>query len=474
MVVGSALAVTLLPAAPIDPRVEAALANGGQAAFWVMIRSKADMQPSSLPQSRGARSQAVIDRLQQAANQTQGNIRSWLSSQKVSYQSYWINNSLRVVGNENLMRALAARSDVVRIVSDAPLTLVDGTEPTIDEPVTVQATQWNLAMIGAPQVWQDYGVRGQGVVVATMDTGVQYDHPALIRQYRGALPDGTFDHNYNWYDPTGECPTGAPCDNHNHGTHVMGIILGETADGSVQIGVAPEAKWMAVKVCTGSGTCSREDVIAGAQWLLAPTDASGANPRPDLRPDIINNSWGAGDYTGDPAFFQPLVQAWVAAGIFPVAAQGNNVSGCGKAFYPGSYPETVAVGALTSTGEIASLSNRGPSPLDGTIKPDLVAPGISIYSSLKNSSYGMMSGTSMAAPHVTGAVALLWSIKPDYRGQVALTRTILGNSAPDVENLTCGGTSVDNNVYGMGRLNILAAIQMSDLKYHLILPWIMK
>ncbi|MEN6410569.1 MAG: S8 family serine peptidase, partial [Anaerolineaceae bacterium] len=277
------------------------------------------------------------------------------------------------------------------------------------------------------------------------------------------------------YDPTGEClPAGVPCDNHNHGTHVTGIMVGETADGSVQIGVAPEAKWIAVKACTGSGSCSRANVIAAAQWLLAPTDVNGNNPRPDLRPDIINNSWGTGNYADDPEFFRPLVQAWVAAGIFPVAAQGNLVSGCGHAFYPGLYPETMAVGSLTSAGLIAPTSNKGPSAVDGTIKPDIAAPGVGIYSSIKNSAYGTMSGTSMAAPHVSGAVALLWSYRPDLRGNITFTRTLLGNSAPDVEDLTCGGTAASNNVYGMGKLNIFDAVRLSELKYKIILILIMK
>src|SRR5206468_1046938 len=197
------------------------------------------------------------------------------------------------------------------------------------------------------------------IVVANIDTGVQFDHPALVRQYRGNNGDGTFDHNYNWFDPASVCgfPSVAPCDNVFHGTHTMGTMVGDDGAGN-QIGVAPAARWIAAKGCE-SDSCTVASLLAAGQWVLAPTDLNGQNPRPDLRPHIVNNSWGGG--SGDP-FFQSTVQAWVAAGMFPAFANGNNGQfGCGSASSPGDYPESYGVGAYDINNTIAFFSGRGPS-----------------------------------------------------------------------------------------------------------------
>ena len=129
-------------------------------------------------------------------------------------------------------------------------------------------------------------------MVANIDTGVQYNHPALVNQYRGNLGGASFDHNYNWFDPSSVCPSPVPCDNNNHGTHTMGTMVGDDG-GTNQIGVAPGARWIAAKGCE-TNNCSDAALLASAQWILAPTDLNGSNPRPDLRPDIVNNSWGGG------------------------------------------------------------------------------------------------------------------------------------------------------------------------------------
>ena len=134
--------------------------------------------------------------------------------------------------------------------------------------------------INAPQVWSDFNVRGEGIVVANIDTGVRYSHTALVRQYRGRDADGNFDHNYNWWDPLDECAGNDPCDTDSHGTHTMGTMVGDDGDpGTNQIGVAPHAKWIAAKGC-----CLDAALLSSAQWILAPTDLNGDNPRPDLRP----------------------------------------------------------------------------------------------------------------------------------------------------------------------------------------------
>ena len=175
-------------------------------------------------------------------------------------------------------------------------------------------------------MWSTFGDRGEGVVVANIDTGVAYTHPALVNQYRGNLGGGVFDHNYNWYDPSHVCgnPSLAPCDNNDHGTHTMGTMVGDDGAGN-QIGVAPGASWIAAKGCETS-SCSDDALLMSGQWVLAPTDLQGNNPRADLRPNIVNNSWGNSD--GSNLFYQATVQAWVASGIFPAFSNGNSGSSC--------------------------------------------------------------------------------------------------------------------------------------------------
>ena len=163
-----------------------------------------------------------------------------------------------------------------------------------------------------------YGVTGEGIVIANIDSGVQYDHPALVGNYRGNRGDGTFSHDYNWYDPTGSAPPASPCDNNGHGTHTMGTMVG--AGG---IGVAPGATWIAAKGCEGR-TCSDSFLLQAGQWVLAPTDHNGQNPRPDLSPDIVNNSWGGSD---DDSFYTDIIAAWNSAGIFEAFAAGNDGDG---------------------------------------------------------------------------------------------------------------------------------------------------
>ena len=122
--------------------------------------------------------------------------------------------------------------------------------------------------IGADQVWSAYNNTGRGMVVASIDTGVSYDHPALVRQYRGNQGDGTFGHAFNWLDATNKCSGSVPCDDVGHGTHTMGTMVGADGAGNTT-GVAPGAKWIACKACSRTG-CLLSALTACAQWILAP------------------------------------------------------------------------------------------------------------------------------------------------------------------------------------------------------------
>ncbi len=445
------------PAAASDAKIEAgllALPDGQAVDFWVTFGAKADVGTAGPGLAWADRGRAVVDGLQRTSTTSQAGVARLLAARGVRFESYWIANTGKVHGPKGLMRELAARSDVAKVEADRPLSIP---EPAPAASIASAGVEWNIAAINAPAVWSDLEVTGRGIVVANLDTGVQFDHPALVNQYRGNRGDGTFDHNYNWFDPSSVCgsPSLAPCDNTEHGTHTMGTMVGGAVDDQNAVGVAPGARWIAAKGCE-SNVCSRSALLAGGQWLLAPTDLNGRNPRPDLRPNIVNNSWAG---PGGDTWYRDVVAAWVAAGIFPVFANGNAGPACGSAGSPGDYAESYAVGASDRSGAITSFSSRGSGA--GPMKPDITAPGASVRSAVPGGGYDTLSGTSMAAPHVAGTVALMWSAVPALIGDVVATRSVLDASAVDVADLTCGGTAADNGVWGEGRLDALAAVLRS-------------
>ena len=233
----------------------------------------------------------------------------------------------------------------------------------------------------------------------------------------------------------------------------MGTMIGDDGDpGTNQIGVAPHAKWIAAKGC-----CLDVALLSSAQWILAPTDLNGDNPRPDLRPDIVNNSWGGG--SGDP-FFRPAVQAWIASGIFPAFSNGNEGPSCGSAGSPGDMPESYSAGAFNSAGAIAGFSARGPSAFGG-IKPDIAAPGVGVRSSVNSGD----STYANSQRHLDGFASCRRRCRADLvclsraeRRHHADPRRCSAQTAVDVSNLTCGGTAEYNNVWGEGKLDVLAAV----------------
>lgn len=425
------------------------LETSDSTSFLVYLRETAPLASTATLQTPDDRARAVHQLLTNTAERTQADLLRLLDARKAEHTSYWIANAVQVHGDRALIDEIANRPEVERIEPVRSRQLVEPTPAEAE--ARTDAIEWGVAEIGAPQVWDEFGNRGEGIVIANIDTGTQYDHPALVNSYRGNLGGGSFDHAYNWFDPSDICPGSDPCDNNDHGTHTMGTMVGDDG-GDNQIGVAPGARWIAAKGCE-FGTCSDSALLASGQWILAPTDANGENPRPDLRPDIVNNSWGGG---GNNPWYQQTVDAWRAAGILPVFSNGNSGPSCGTAGSPGDYESSYAVGAYGSNGAIAGFSSRG----SGTdlLKPNIAAPGVSVRSSVAGGGYAAFSGTSMAAPHVAGTAALIWSVAPSLRGDLAATEALLDSTARDVDDTSCGGTAEDNNVFGEGRLDAYASV----------------
>jgi hypothetical protein len=373
------------PLDKVERRVLDQTAAKGGATFFVVLRDRANLAPATRLSRHRDRTAAVYQRLRANADRSQARLRQLLRASKVDYKPFWIANAIRVTAGPKLLEKIAALPEVERVVADGRVQLPKPTPA--QERARIQAIEWNIDRIRAPEVWSTFGDRGDGIVVANVDTGVQFDHPALVRQYRGNLGGGVFDHNYNWFDPSQVCgsPSLVPCDNVFHGTHTMGTMVGDDGDpGTNQIGVAPHARWIAAKGCEDLG-CSDSALLASGQWIIAPTDLNGQNPRPDLAPHIVNNSWGDGP--GNP-FYQQIVDAWNAAGIFPQFSIGNaGEGGCNTTGSPGDYLNSYAAGAFDINNNIAAFSSRGPSPFAGELKPNIAAPGVDVRSSVPGGGY---------------------------------------------------------------------------------------
>ncbi|MEU1837477.1 S8 family serine peptidase [Micromonospora chersina] len=436
--------------------------------FWITFDTKADLAPAKKIANWTERGQFVYDALQAAAKSSAASVAAELDAAGVKYTSYPLVNAVLVKGGtQKLALDVASVGQVAEIHATPQVALVEPVDEKVPadqaaRPAAPKAaaaegtTTWGLDAIHAPEAWA-MGATGAGITVSNLDSGVQFDHPALMHQYRGTKPDGTVDHNYNWMATRGTC-TGAPCDDNGHGTHTMGTMVGD--DGTNHVGVAPDAQWIATNgCCDNSGV---ESLLKSGWWLLAPTDVNGNNPDPSKRPHVINNSWGQTVEHNFDDFFQAIDEAWSAAGTFSVWSSGNTTpyAACDTVSSPGSAESAYSVGAYDSDGTLASFSRKGEGE-GGRIKPEISAPGVAVRSSYPNNSYVEMAGTSMAAPHVAGAVADLWSYDPTLIGQVEQTRRLLADSAVDVDDTECGGTADVNNKYGEGRLDLVRLLELA-------------
>jgi hypothetical protein len=448
----------------IEPLVLIELESQGKTDFFVWMVEKADLSPAEALQKKAEKGRFVYERLRETANQSQAALRHVLDSQGVTYKPFYIANKILVEGGTlALLTSLASRTDVAEITANHKYQLE---EPFVNVAETnlPRGIETNISFIKAPQVWT-MGYAGQGIVLAENSTGLDWNHPALINQYRG-WNGSTANHNYNWWDATGTYPE-EPNDNHGHGTITSGIMVGDDG-GANQIGVAPGAQLIACKSITDGGAGTDSTFTECFQFDLAPWDLSGAYPDPDSAPDVINNSWGYFD--GNAPQFKDEIQALRAAGILVEAAVGNEGPGCTMLRSPSDYWEVLSTGSINHTtafpGSLSGFSSRGPSDLDGNYFPDVTAPGENIRSSVPGGGYESgLSGTSFAGPHTTALVALMWSACPSLKGMVSETINIIQNTASPVTSYvgSCGGDYVTgpNNDWGYGTIDALAAVQQA-------------
>jgi len=410
--------------------------------FLVELQDQADL---SALRGQASSPEQVVGALQAKAAQSQTGILSFLKAESAAgrvtdVHPFWILNGVAVRGRAETLLALAGRPEVAIIREDSWHQWVDPSfEPEALSTEAV-ALPWNVSHIGADQVWNTLVVSGTGVTVAIMDTGVDWQHPALQAQYRGYKEDGLSIHQGNWFCATEEGYV-YPGDGYGHGTHVAGTTVGRAVGDGPAIGVAPGAQWIAVKALNDAGWAYDSWIHAAFEWLLAPAG------NPALAPDVVNGSWG--NDSGEIETFRPDLQALRAAGIVPVFAAGNAGPDPETVGSPASNPEAIAVGASSDLDQVLNFSSRGPS-VWAEVKPEIVAPGIDILSSLPGGAYARAYGTSMAAPHVSGLAALL--LQADSGLSVDAVEALITTTALPL------GADLPNNDSGWGRIDAYRAV----------------
>jgi subtilisin family serine protease len=444
--------------------------------FLIFLEEQADSSEAAAISDPVEQRARVYRDLVETAERSQAALRAELDRRGLPYRSHYLINMIEVQDRPGLRRTFAKQQGVASVLFQPGMRRYPRTFALPDmDPSGPSGVEWNVHEVGADRVW-DLGYTGQGVIVGGADSGVAWDHPALKKAYLGWNGEAA-SHDYHWYDPwDGHAE---PWDDNGHGTHTIGTVVG--LDGENQIGLAPGAQWIACRNMR-HGIGNPGSYTSCMEFLLAPFPLDG-DPFHDGDPmrgaDVVNNSWGCPTMEGClPDTLRIAVENLRAAGLMMVVSAGNEGPACGTVQDPPAlYDAVFSVGASTQHDMAASFSSRGPVMADGSQrpKPDLVAPGVDIRSSVPNG-YASLPGTSMAGPHVAGAVALLWSAKPELISDIDRTEAILIETAHKltVDAVCAGGDgtrgivcscgndepgSVPNNVYGWGQVDVWSAAQ---------------
>ena len=395
------------------------------------------------------RGRRLIHQLKTKAAATQGPLLHFLSAEpaveQASIEPYWIANLIVARTLPAIVWQLAARQDVAALYWDAPIE-ADEFEEVGAAPLTVNGHEPGHDAINAPAMWA-LGYTGYGRTALIIDSGVDGEHPALKSRYRGNYVPAA----QAWFDQRG---TTDPFNCGSHGSHVTGTIVGLNAANKDTIGVAFNGLWMG-----SAGLCSGTSTIAALQWAL---DPDGDSTTVADMPDVINNSWnsGAGGTSECQSDFADVFDALEAAGIAVVFSAGNSGPDIQTITAPKNINSSLvnvftvaSVNGNVSSYPISSFSSRGPSTCGGDssllIKPEVSAPGQNVRSSVLNEGYAFFSGTSMSAPHASGAILLLKEAFPYLTGTEI--KLALYFSAADL------GDPGEDNVYGMGLIDVVAA-----------------
>ncbi|MEN6528856.1 MAG: S8 family serine peptidase [Anaerolineaceae bacterium] len=423
--------------------------------LFVIMKEQYDFQTASEIDDLSARKLDMYTGLTSVADQSQTDIREKLDRLHIDYTPYYLVNALEVNADWYLFRTLSQWTGVDRVLESPRLRPLPAQPPVSEGDVFVppEETPWNLDVIHVSQVHEELAVKGEGVVIGQTDSGVDGNHPELKENYRGS--GGAND--FNWLDPWNKSVS--PTDVGGHGTGTLGIMVGKT------LGIAPQSQWIGcVNLARNLGNPAV--YLDCMQFMFAPY-AQGGDPFKHGDPlkgaMIINNSWGCPRVEGcDPQVFEEAVKVLKVAGIFMSVAAGNNgLYGCTTITDPPSiYGDVFTVGAIDNRKEISSFSSRGPVEVDGSgrVKPDLLAPGEQILIAAPGGTYTYSSGTSFAAPHVSGVVALMWSANPQLIGKIDETVQILRETAQPYTGTLTGCDGKENEA-GAGILDAYAAVK---------------
>ncbi len=432
--------------------------------LFVILKEQPDVSQAESIDDYTQRREYVYQTLVNEADKSQESLRQTLDQAHIAYTPYYLVNALEVDGGPLVALWLKSRPEVDRILPSPHMRPLPQKPPAEPGNESLTDDHWNLQMIGADRVVNELQIDGTGILIGQSDSGMQGDHPELAAAYRGRSEGD----DYNWLDPWYHS-TG-PQDIGGHGTHTLGSILG------AHVGVAPGAQWIGcVNLARNLGNPAL--YLDCMQFMLAPYPQNG-NALTDgdaaRGAMVLNNSWGCPEVEGcDANALLPAVRALRAAGVFVVVSAGNDgLQGCGSVKDPlALYEDVYSVGAVDKDGQRADFSSMGPVTVDGSgrTKPDIMAPGVDVFSATPQNTYAVFSGTSMAGPHVAGVVALMWSANPHLIGNIEQTREILNRTAQTYNGAVapqCSSSDAKpNNVSGYGVVDAYAAVKAAlDVK----------